>query len=173
MMTAVESAENRAAGVATPGLNGSAVNVGGGAADTPEQLEARVAELVDMLVQTREALDHAERRHQIDLALIQADAIDLETARLLTEQAVSQMSSRDVSKAVRELKQRKAFLFRPAGGATGLNARGEGGRAIAPGAMGARNTGGASAQLRASANEAATTGDRAALLRYLRARRGE
>lgn len=136
-----------------------------GASNSPEQLESRVAELIETLAQTREALDHAERRHQIDLALIQADAIDLETARLLTEHAVTQMSDRDVARAVRDLKQRKPFLFR-------ASAPGAGGR-VPTGAMGARAASGPSAQLRASANEAAVSGDRAALLRYLRARRGE
>lgn len=158
MTAAVETTENRAAAGSTSA---------GAVPGTTEQLEARVNELIETLAQTREALDHAERRHQIDLALIQADAIDLETARLLTEQTLQQMSDRDVARAVRELRQRKAFLFRnPA------QPRATPGGRSAPGAMGPRAQPGPSPQLRASAAEAATTGDRAALLRYLRARRG-
>ena len=132
-------------------------------------LESRVSELVGTLALTREALDAAERRHQIDLALVEADAVDLETARLLTEVAVSQMDDRDVAQAVRELRQRKPFLFK---GGTKPDSRPPARITRHIGAMGA-HAGAAVSPLRAFANEAATTGDRGALLRYLRARRGE
>lgn len=142
---------------------------------TPEDrvtaLESRVTELVGTLARTREALDAAERRHQIDLALVEADAVDIETARLLTEVAVSQMDDRDVALAVRELRQRKPFLFKDAakpGSRPPLRTT----RHF--GAMGAHPGAAATVPpLRAFANEAAATGDRGALLRYLRARRGD
>jgi hypothetical protein len=146
------------------------------AADTsPEDrvasLESKVNELVSTLAQTREALDAAERRHQIDLALVEADAVDLETARLLTELAVSQMDDRDVALAVRDLRQRKPFLFK---NAAKSDPRAGGARPTRHlGAMGARDTTNQPSPLRNFANEAAQTGDRTALLRYLRARRGE
>lgn len=142
---------------------------------TPEarvaSLESKVNELVGTLAQTREALDAAERRHQIDLALVEADTVDLETARLLTEVAVSQMDDRDIALAVRDLRQRKPFLFKSA---TKADPRGSSARTSRHlGAMGVRGPATQQSPLKAFATEAAATGDRAALLRYLRARRGE
>src|SRR5690606_18207198 len=76
-------------------------------------LAARVEELERTIEQTREALSSVERRHRIDLALIEADAIDLESARVLTELALSRMSEPDEARAVAELRAGKPFLFRP------------------------------------------------------------
>lgn len=126
------------------------------------ELQARVAELQEQIDQAREALDAAERRHQIDLLLIEADTVDIESARLLTELAVNQMKSGDLRAAVGELRQRKPFLFRsrpgaPAGGSSVMSAAGD--------------TTEADIELE-SAAQAAAAGDRASLLRYLRARRG-
>lgn len=118
----------------------------------------RLAEAEASLAQAREALDAAERRHQIDLLLIESEAIDLEAARLLTELSVSQMESKDAASAVADLKRRKPYLFRrmatrtPAGAAMSA-AAGEGWPLE-------------------EAAAAARSGDRGALLRYLRARRG-
>lgn len=118
--------------------------------------EQKVAELEGRLAQAREALDAVERRHAIDMALVEADAIDLESARLLTELAVSQMSEKDVGLAVSDLRRRKPFLFRERSGAT-LGA-----------AMGAHV---APPNLAEAARDEAKSGDRRALLKYLRARR--
>lgn len=123
---------------------------------TVESLQAKVDELSATLAQTREALDGAERRHAIDLELIRGEAIDLETARLLTQASVTQMKDADASAVVADLRRRKPFLFRRPGGRAG-----EGAMAPHAGGSGAAD----------SAREAAATGDRAALLRYLRARR--
>ncbi|MDX2116298.1 MAG: hypothetical protein SFZ24_11865 [Planctomycetota bacterium] len=124
-----------------------------------EALAARVAELERTLAETREALDSAERRHRIDLALIEAQTVDLESARLLTEMTVSAMPEPDVERAVAELRARKPFLFRQSrrhpGAAVVASAREPGPDAV-----------------ERAADEAARTGDRGALLRYLRARRG-
>lgn len=122
------------------------------------QLEQRVTELEGALTEARETLDSVERRHRIDLALMESDAVDLETARLLTEMTVSQMPDADVDAAVNELRRRKPFLFgaRPP--------------AISSAAMGGYASSGLSAA-EVAANEAAASGDRRALLRYLRARR--
>ncbi|GJQ28623.1 MAG: hypothetical protein HBSAPP03_05070 [Phycisphaerae bacterium] len=119
------------------------------------KLAQELAALRDTLAKAREALDHAERRHAIDLELLRADAVDLETARLLTATAVAGMQNADVAAAVADLRRAKPFLFR---------------RRTAPSAMGS----GASAPERPAdrfAREARETGDRASLLRYLRARR--
>lgn len=146
--------------------------------DSPEHrvsaLEAKVSELSSTLAQTREALDSAERRHKIDLALVEADTLDLETARLLTELAVQQMDSADITFAISDLKRRKSFLFRAPGSPTPTPPPPPSGRSAIrlAGVMGAREP---AAQppspLAGAATEALATGDRAALLRYLRARR--
>lgn len=127
-------------------------------------LQSRVDELERTLAQAREALDSVERRHAIDLALMDADAVDLESARLLTEVAVAGLKDRDVKSAVADLKKRKPFLFRQ--------------RATSPVSAGAmsgapprRDRAGAASE--DAAEEAIRTGDRRALLRYLRARRGK
>ena len=130
-------------------------------------LGARISALEAQLEQAHEALDASERRRTIDLALIEADAVDVETARLLTEIAVLQMDEPDVLLAVSELRERKPFLFR--------RARASGGPAF--GAMGelgagaALGRGGAAGGLEGAAEAALATGDRASLLAYLRMRR--
>lgn len=127
------------------------------------QLEARITELEADLASARDAVDHAERRHQIDLALIEERAIDLESTRLLTELAVQQMPAKDVRAVVADLRRRKPFLFESAPRARAL-----------PGPMSpAPRTNPELAAIEHAAEEAATTGDRNALLRYLRARRGD
>ncbi len=121
------------------------------------------------LAAAREAIDACERGRQMDRALWEAGAADVETARLLTELAVSRMEAPDVRAAVADLAQAKPCLFgrRPAApGALGTTAR-----ALA-GASGARLPDGPGApDMSALAEEAALSGDRAALLRYLRLRR--
>lgn len=125
-------------------------------------LEARVAELQTELAQAREALDAAERRHQVDLLLIEAEAIDLESARLLTELAINQSRSTDLRGAVGDLRRRKPFLFRARHAGAASRASATLGPALPP-----------ADPADEAAQEAASTGDRAALLRYLRAKRGE
>jgi hypothetical protein len=102
-------------------------------------LQSRIDDLERTLTEARASLDAVERRHAIDLALLEADAADLESARLLTEVAVAAMPARDIKAAVADLRARKPFLFR--------------------------------SDADSAADEAARTGDRRALLRYLRARR--
>jgi molybdopterin converting factor small subunit len=130
-------------------------------ANVVETQGERVAELEQTLREAREALDASERRREIDVALLREEAVDLETARMLTEAAVEQMDEPDVALAVRELRQRKAFLFRrgSANGGAAMSGHGPG------------DATGASVVAEA-ASAAAATGDRGALLRYLRARRG-
>lgn len=122
-----------------------------------EAAEARAAQLERELAATREALDAAERRRTIAEALAQADALDLETAALLTEAAVAQMPEADVGAAIADLKRRKPFLFRQAARAGAMSP--------ALRAAGPRD---ALAEAAAAARE---SGDRRALLEYLRLRR--
>jgi hypothetical protein len=112
-----------------------------------EQLSAKVAELETALGKANEMISHVERRGEIDRELTAAKAVDLETARLLTEAVIAEMDQPDVVMAVRELCDRKPFLF-------GCKRHGVGGDAL--GAM---------------ASSARSSGDRGELLRYLRARR--
>ncbi len=128
------------------------------AEETSRTLERELGSARETLRQTREALEASERRRRIDQELIEAEAVDLETARLLTDATLSRMEDPDVSDAVAEVRRRKPFLFRKRGVA--------GPRAAAPGVH--RDP---SAELNGLAEDARGSGDRAALLRYLRARR--
>lgn len=125
-----------------------------------EALVRELAQTENALSEAREALDQAERRHQIDLLLIESEAIDMESARLLTELYANQSEGSDIASAIEKLKQSKPFLFRPS-----LSPRGVPGPAMS--AASAASGG----PLADAAEEAARTGDRSALLRYLRARR--
>ncbi len=131
------------------------------------ELEARVAELESELAGAREALDASERRGEIERRLTEAEAIDLETARLLTEAAVSAMEEPDVALAVEDLRRRKPFLF--AGDRSG-GARPRSASALSPARE--HGTNGSGEALRELADEARSSGDRRALLQYLRQRRG-
>jgi hypothetical protein len=122
--------------------------------------EAKLDELNATLAQTREALDASERRRTIDGELAQSEALDLETARLLTEAAVAQMGQPDIAKAVADLKKRKPFLFRP------RHPHRPAASAMSPTDKPARTD-----ELAQIAEQARTTGDKRALLQYLRARR--
>lgn len=124
-------------------------------------LSERITALEAQLSQAHEALDASERQRSIDLALIEADAVDVETARLLTEIAVMQMDEPDVLLAVSDLRERKPFLFRRARVA-GVSAMGVHGVDLRGGSAGA---------LEEAAEAALVTGDRASLLAYLRMRR--
>lgn len=121
------------------------------------ELASRVGELERDLMTAREALDASERSRRIDAALVEADAVDLETARLLTEMAVAQMDEPDVQLAVEDLRRKKGFLFR----------RRRPGSAAVTGSIAAPGRDRAAE----AALDAAVSGDRAALLAYLRARR--
>jgi len=130
---------------------------GAGESGAADALRVKLAETEKLLAQAREAVDASERKRQIERELWQEGAVDVETAAMLTEAAVAGMEKADVRAAVGELKKRKPFLFRgsPARGA----AAGMGGKVEGDG-------------LAAAAAEARESGDRRALLRYLRLRRG-
>lgn len=122
-------------------------------------LESRAAGLEADLAEARAGVERAERRAEIEHALIEAGAIDLEITAPLVEQAVLAMEEPDIAKAVREVKAGKGFLFRapsPAG--------------IRSAAMAGQPAAGGSG-LEEMASAARSSGDRGDLLRYLRARR--
>jgi hypothetical protein len=108
------------------------------------------------LDQARATISQLERRQRIDDLLRDAQTIDLDAARLLTEVAVTQMSEPDVAVAVADLKRHKPYLFRE--------------RHDSPPLMPARHDSPDPAADDA-AQRAAATGDRRDLLRYLRLRR--
>ncbi len=122
-----------------------------------EELRTTLESARRELSEAHEAIDACELRRAIDAALFETDTVDLETARLLTEAAVMRMPDRDVSLAVGELRRRKPFLFRAAPGAVAS-------------AQSARASG-AGDDLAGALEEASVTGDRSALLRYLRLKR--
>ncbi len=136
------------------------------AEDQVAKLEARVVELEGEVESAYASIRTVERRGEIDRELTLAKAIDLETARLLTEAAIGEMDSPDVSIAVRELCDRKPFLFA---------CKREGGRSGHGGvAMGPKRVGfGGHEDVEGLAEQARSSGDRGELLRYLRVRRGQ
>jgi hypothetical protein len=120
------------------------------------ELEGKLAECERLLAAGREALDASERKRRIERELAEEGAVDLETAALLTEAAVTGMPEPDIAAAVSELRRRKPFLFR---------------REAARSAMGAE-AGPEEPGLEEAAGAARASGDRRALLGYLRMRRG-
>lgn len=125
-----------------------------------EQLQAKIAELESALGTAQQTITQVERRGEIDRELTAAKAVDLETARLLTEAVIAEMDEPDVVLAVRELCDRKPFLF-------GCGRQGPGGGVSMSPAKGVSE----GDALREMAQHARSSGDRSELLRYLRARR--
>lgn len=126
-----------------------------------ERLSGRLGEVERALAEAVGQLESAETKRQIERELFEADALDLEACCLLTEAAVSQMDEPDVGLAVRELRTRKPYLFHGGGEASGGGDR----ATMLPAAHGGDG-------LEEMASSARASGDRAALLRYLRQRRG-
>ncbi len=123
-------------------------------------LQRELDEKSNRLTELEQTVTSLERRSRIDEMLLDADAIDLESARLLTEIAVADMEQPDIDAAVSELKRRKPYLFRIAhrNGAAAQSPRFE-------------QQSNADEQAAHAAAEASATGSRHDLLRYLRLRR--
>jgi hypothetical protein len=129
-----------------------------------DALESRAADLERELRGAQEQLRTEKVRREIDAELVKADAIDPEVLRPLVEQQLAQPPAEGKPKAdarsvVARLRQQKAFLFkRPTD--------------VAPsGATGVRHAGGSETPVARAAREAQETGDRRALLHYLRLKR--
>ena len=122
------------------------------------ELAGRLAESEASLDQARHAIDAVEQHHQIERALEEAHALDLETATILTAAAIEGMDEPDVAAAVRDLQRRKPFLFRTSVGR--------------PSVMSAADAPREDSVLGEVAETARRTGDRRELLRYLRMKRG-
>jgi hypothetical protein len=126
-----------------------------------EELNRTIASLRAELAAANDAIAMVERRSQIEQEVSRANAVDTETACLLTEIAIAGMDEPDVAIAVKELRSKKPFLFSGGG-----SARKSGGSLMS--AMVQR---GRSEDLESMAGDARSSGDRGALLRYLQARR--
>lgn len=123
-----------------------------------EQMKSRLHDLSRTLSDNEQTIAALERRQRIDALLSDADAVDLEAARLLTEVAVTQMEDQDVAVAVEDLRRHKPYLFRQ--------------RRESAQAMGlAPNESADGSPLDQAAELAVASGDRRDLLRYLRLRR--
>lgn len=119
------------------------------------ELEAKVAELDGALRTSREALNASEQRRQIERALAAEGAFDIDAAADLVQAAIAEGA--EVSGAAADLRHRQPDLFRS--------------RALKRSAVMSREPLEAP-QLDDAAVEARTSGDRRALMRYLRLRRG-
>ena len=128
-------------------------------ADAQQELKAALEELQTL----RDAVAGLEMSREIDQQLVRARAIDLETARLLVQREMERMESPDIARAVGELRRSKPFLFGQGSGSAFIGALGSG--ASAGVSASALN------QIDEAAEEARRSGDRRALLRYLRMRR--
>ncbi len=129
-----------------------------------ERAESKVNDLTDRLAQSESSLEQArhtidavELRRTIEHDLVEADAIDLETATILTQAALETMDEPDAAVAIQDLRRRKPFLFRS--------------QSNRPSAMSALSRPGQGA-LDDVAESARRSGDRRELLRYLRMKRG-
>lgn len=128
-------------------------------------LETRVSDLERELADAVASCQAAERRRELDRSLIEAGTIDLDAAVLLAERELGQMDEPAVGTAIESLRRDRPYLF---GGAV-PRARPAGGGATTAPAVG---QGGGAKRLGVLADEARESGDRRALLRYLRQRRG-
>jgi len=125
-----------------------------------EESAAQVEAMQASLEEAQRELKRSESRRVIELALVEAGALDVEAARVLIEHGMGEGQGEgeaaDAPALVEALKSRRPYLFRrrPAG-ASALSARLEETRS----------------GLEQAAEEALRTGDTGALLRYLRLRR--
>jgi len=123
------------------------------------ELESALEELREALEASRSSLLAAERGRGIDEVLVELRAVDMETARAMLEREVGGGDDPEgIRKAALALKRGKPFLFR--GDGTVVRGSSMGGRPK-------KGRGGVESHARV----AAETGDRGALMRYLRARR--
>ncbi len=142
------------------------VNEGASGAAAQGEEQAREGVLRDELDRSRAELEklRAELEAQrtageIDAALAGSEIVDLDVGRLLVRRAMAETPGTGATEAVAQLRRRKPHLFSQ--------------RPTHAGAMGARQAGGGRDALTDLAARARGTGDRRALLDYLRARRTE
>ncbi|MEZ6193971.1 MAG: hypothetical protein R3C45_22220 [Phycisphaerales bacterium] len=123
-----------------------------------EQINEQLRVMNAKLEEANQTVAGLERRQKVDALLMESDAIDLEAARLLTEQAVLMMDEPDIEMAVQDLRRHRPYLFR--------RRREPDDSAMAPCIHPHGHD-----PAEQAAEQAARTGDRRDLLRYLRLRR--
>ena len=139
----------------SPAVDGGSVESGGPA------LAARIAELEVSLRDAQRELDAGALERRIDAALAAAGVIDAEVGQVMVAYALERDATLGVEEAVASLKSGKGLLFVSlAGGYAG-------GAAYAPG----NASSGIEEEVAALRENALGSGDRAELLRYMRARR--
>lgn len=127
-----------------------------------EELRTTLADREQKLVEAQKSLAQLQRQRQIDRALIEAGAMDVEMSRRLIDATLGESSEADINAAVDDLKRAQPYLFR------------QNNVSFGSGAMSAALDDSPlprEAQMRRAATEALETGKRSDLLRYLRLRR--
>ena len=109
------------------------------------------------LEQAKQAIDEFERRQKIDEQLVKAEVVDHDVARLLTETALGLMDEPDIKVVIDDLRRQKPYLFKN--------------RSVNASHMSARIREGGHHLAGQAAEQAAVSGNRQDLLRYLRLRR--
>lgn len=120
-----------------------------------EELRVRLLEAESQLEEARGSLEAERREHELEVRLHRAGVVDAETARALVVPRVE--SGEGVAAVLSELRRTKPFLFGEGHGARG-SIGGVSGGGIDPAEV--------------AAEQARQSGDRRALLKYLRLRRG-
>ena len=124
------------------------------------RLASRIAELEGRLQEAQQELEASAMDRRIDALLGSAGVIDLDVGRVLVMSALEADAALGVEEAVASLKAGKGFLFNQVSDGYASGA------AYAPGPSGK----GGEEQVELM-REAASSGDRGELLRYMRARR--
>lgn len=119
------------------------------------ELERERDALREQLCASEQRAERLERQSRMDALLAEADVVDLEAARLLTEAAVMQMDEEDLELAVEDLRKHRPYLFRRVALDSGQGVMGEESETSVDGA----------------AQRARASGHRRDLLAYLRLRR--
>ena len=124
-----------------------------------EDLKQELDQKNKQMAEQQQLLADLQRQREIDELLLDAEAVDLESTRLLTEIALEEMDEPDAETAIAQLRRRKPFLFRST---SRVAAAAQGAKAISEPADRAMSQ---------AAAEAHATGSRHDVLRYLRLRR--
>lgn len=126
--------------------------------DRVDELEAALAAAVETISDLEKQLSNIDQTQNLERLLIEAGVVDLETAMLLAGQKLKNVEA-SIEGVVSDLVSTKSFLFRPKKAPVS-------GSAVSGGPAPVRDS------LSELAEEARQTGDRRAVLRYLRRRRG-
>lgn len=129
--------------------------------DELRELRLRVAELETALAESEASASALSSTHAIELAVQSAGAVDAETVAVLVALAVDSGDAGSVTEGVAQVRSRKPHLFE-IGTDAGARLKRGGSR---------RGSSGPEPAAVVAAREAVASGERSALLRYLRLRR--